>query len=127
MQNAEPTSPATAQRWETLSKSLARVGVETSVVFGLPCLKLGGKAFAALFGNALVLQMSDALKASTLRLEGAALFAPTGAARVMKDWVLIPDTHFKSWGSLTASAMTALATTMPARKRQPKKWPRRLS
>ena len=118
----EPTSPATQKRWDTLSKSLERLDVQRSAMFGMPALKFGKIPFAVLFGNALVLKLEGDTHARTLALEGAVLFDRSGVGRPMPEWVVIPEAHFKVWGSLAATALTAMATTQPARCCLPKKW-----
>jgi hypothetical protein len=123
MTPTEPTNAATQKRWDTLSKSLERLGVEKSVMLGLPSLKFGKTAFAALFGNSLVLKLEGDTHAKALAREGASLFDPSGAGRPMPEWVVITEAHFKDWGSLAATALTAMSTTLPARRRPPKKWP----
>jgi hypothetical protein len=120
MKPAEPPSEANRKRWDTLTRSLTRIGVVAVSTMGLPSLKLDKRVFCALFGNALLLKLDGHSQARALALEGATVFADHG---LMKDWVVVPDTHFKEWGSLTASALTALATTAPAKPRPPKKWP----
>ena len=125
MKKADPTTPATLQRWATLTKSLLRVGVEVLPMAGLPTLKLGGQAFGSLYGNSLVLKLDPASHPSTLALEGVELFDTGGTTHPMKGWIVLPFEHSKEWGALTASALTALATTAKARKRPPKVYPRR--
>ncbi len=124
MKKPEPTTPATQQRWETLAKSLARLDVARSTLTGMPALKFGGKPFGALYGNALLLKLPADMQASALALEGASLAEPAETEGPMKDWVVIPDAHFKNWGSLAARALTAMATTDEARRKPPKRWPR---
>lgn len=119
MTPSEPTTEATQKRWDTLTRSLARVGVVPGSVFGLPGLKFGKTPIAALQGNALVLKLEGHAHARALALEGAHRFDEASKP----EWVVIPTAHWKEWGGLAATALTTQATTLPARRRPPKKWP----
>ncbi len=77
-------------------------GVELSVMFGKPCLKRAGKAFAAEFRGALVFKLeSDAgAHKKALALPGARLWDPSGKNRPMKAWVEVPGSQSRHWTEL---------------------------
>lgn len=83
-------------------------GAESGAMFGMPALKHGGKAFAGLFGDAMVFKLAGAPHATALALKGAELFDPSGAGRPMKAWVVLPAPHHKAWPKMAASALEAL-------------------
>jgi hypothetical protein len=76
----------------------------SGAMFGMPCLKAGGKAFAGYYQGAMVFKLSGAPHAEALGLAGAQLFDPMGA-RPMKEWVQVPATHAKQWTKLARAAM----------------------
>ncbi|MBS2022635.1 MAG: hypothetical protein JST92_09510 [Deltaproteobacteria bacterium] len=124
MKRPEPTSAGTKERYEAIAATLAARGAEASAMFGMPSLKLAGKAFAGVFGDRLVFKLEGAPHAEALALAGAGLFDPSGMGRPMKAWVVVPKKHADAWGRLAEAAMAALAggvagkaATRPAAKR----------
>jgi hypothetical protein len=79
---------------------------EISSLFGKPCLKRGGKAFVARFGEDVVFKLDkDAgVHAKALAIPGAALWDPSGMKRPMKAWVVVPKKHAARWPELARSA-----------------------
>ncbi len=76
----------------------------SGAMFGMPCLKAGGKAFAGYYQGAMVFKLSGAAHAEALGLSGARLFDPVGS-RPMKEWVQVPATHAKQWTRLARAAL----------------------
>jgi hypothetical protein len=76
----------------------------TGAMFGMPCLKAGGKAFAGFYQGAMVFKLTGAEHASALALSGARLFDPMGG-RPMKQWVEVPHAHAARWAELARAAM----------------------
>lgn len=72
-------------------------------MFGMPCLKQGGKAYAGYYQGAMVFKLSGAPHAQALALAGAALFDPMGG-RPMKEWVVVPVDHAAQWVALARDA-----------------------
>ena len=72
-------------------------------MFGMPCLKQGGKAFAGYFKGGMVFKLSGAAHTRALALAGAHLFDPMGG-RPMKEWVVVPAEHESEWLALTRDA-----------------------
>ncbi|NUP06299.1 MAG: hypothetical protein HOW73_09600 [Polyangiaceae bacterium] len=101
MQKTEKTSSATQKAFEALA---ARLAVETGSMFGMSVLKAKGKAFTGIFGDALVFKLTGVTHATALGLKGAALFDPSGAGRPMKEWVVVPKAHAKSWDGFADAA-----------------------
>jgi hypothetical protein len=66
-------------------------------MFGMPTLKVGGKGFAGLFGDAMVFKLQGDAHARARALADAVLFDPSGMGRAMKEWVVLPRTHAKQW------------------------------
>lgn len=120
MKKPAPAKPATLEKWETLARALAPQGVELSAMFGLPALKLAGKAFGGLFGDAIVFKLEGEPHAKALGLKGAALFDPSGMGRPMKQWVVIPSVHHKSWMELALAALAAFQASKPTAKKKRK-------
>jgi hypothetical protein len=102
-----PVPPATARRYDAIAAGLAkRAGVKASSMFGMPTLKLDGKALAGIYGDAMVFKLSGEAVAEALRLAGAHLFDPSGMGRPMKAWVVVPPAHAAEWEQLALRALS---------------------
>ena len=69
----------------------------TGQMFGMPCLKRSGKAFAGFYNGAMLFKLGAPAHAAALTLPGAHLFDPTSHGRPMKEWVEVPATHASRW------------------------------
>lgn len=73
--------PASSARATTaflgVAENLSGDGAGTGSMFGMPCLKARGKAFAGLWGDAMVVKVSSDDHAAALSLKGAHLFDPS--------------------------------------------------
>ena len=58
-------------------------------MFGMPCVNIGGKAFAGLYQDDMVFKLGGDAHAKALALKGSHLFDPSGAGRAMKAWVVV--------------------------------------
>ncbi len=58
-------------------------------MFGMPCVKVNGKAFIGLSQDNFVFKLAEAERLKALKLEGAKFFEPM-AGRAMKEWVELP-------------------------------------
>jgi AraC-like DNA-binding protein len=97
-------------RFDEIAQLMTHEGASRGVLFGKPCLKYGGKAFACLFRDAVAFKLRLKLHADALALEGAQLFDPSGRGRPMKEWVQVPVDHADSWPELARSARNAVGT-----------------
>jgi hypothetical protein len=80
-----------------IEKMTQEDGVTSSQMFGMPCLKVNGKAFAGLHkGKVMVFKLTDMAHKEALSLPGAELFDP-GMGRPMKEWVVVPPEHSGKW------------------------------
>ena len=61
-------------------------------MFGMPCLKNNGKAFAGFYQGAMVFKLPVPQHTEALALSSARLFDPSGRGRLMREWaeVLVP-------------------------------------
>ena len=80
----------------------------TGMMFGMPCLKNNGKAFAGFYEGAMVFKLGTPKHAEALGLSGARLFDPTGRGRPMKEWVEVPFEHVSRWLELAQEALRYL-------------------
>ncbi len=83
--------------------------VSTGQMFGMPCLKINGKAFAGLYQGAMVFKLHGAAHAGALALSGAQIFDPSGRGRAMKEWVQVPAAHAARWPGLGREALAYVA------------------
>ncbi len=72
-------------------------GAEQSQMFGKPCFKVDGKAFACFFNDEMVFKLAGDIHAEAVNLKGAKLFDPSGKGRAMKEWVQVPFAHAARW------------------------------
>lgn len=91
-----PTDPRA--HYEAIAAELAATSPTTQgKMFGMPCLKTNGKAFAGFFQDAMVFKLADPHHTEALGLSGARLFDPSGRGRPMKEWVEVPAEHVSQW------------------------------
>ena len=100
-----PAASAEAQsQYEWIAARLSdEVGATAGKMMGMPTLYRGGKAFAGLFGDAMVFKLEGEAHAAALTLPGSALFDPSGMGRPMKAWVRVPLEHGAEWPQLATS------------------------
>ena len=79
--------------------------VVASKMFGMPTLKVGGKAFAGLYQDAMTFKLGPADLEPARRLPGAASFDPAGMGRPMKEWVMIGLEGRSQWRGLAEKAL----------------------
>lgn len=98
----------TLRHYEQVAARLASRGVKASSMFGMPTLKLDGKAIAGLYGDAMNFKLPPDALAEALRLDGAHLFDPSGMGRPMKAWVVIPVAHAHEWDRFAQLALASI-------------------
>jgi hypothetical protein len=98
--------------YEAIAAGLAEAGVSSSKMFGMPCLKYGGKAFAGFQDGAMAFKLRQPEHAAAHALPGAHLFDPSGAGRPMKEWVEVPATHAARWPEFAREALHYLTATL---------------
>ena len=100
-------SAETQRRYDAVAAGLAGAGVKASSMFGMPTLKLNGKAIGGLWGDAMTFKLAPDALADALRLEGAQSFDPSGRGRPMKAWVVVPLSQSGEWERLARLALAA--------------------
>ena len=80
-------------------------GVSTGKIFGTPCIKTHGKAFAAFSEDAIALKLASDDHRVALALDGARLWDPSGKQRPMKEWVHIPFENAHAWTNTAEQAL----------------------
>jgi hypothetical protein len=90
--------------------------VSTGKWFGMPCLKVGGKVFAAWWQGDAVFKLAGEAHTEALALEGARLFDPRGKGQPMREWVQVPAHAASTWGRFARAAADYVAGIAPARK-----------
>lgn len=114
MTNAEETFNQLARRLAT-----ERDDVTLSQMFGMPCLKVGGKAFAGYYKSCVIFKLSGEAHRRALAAPGASLFDPMGSGRAMKEWVQVPFDASTIWSTLAIGALeyvSARTKSKPATK-----------
>ena len=94
-------------RYDELADDLAAQNDDVTLgkMFGMPCIKRGGKAVAGFWQESVVFKLPDAVaRERALALDGAQLFDPMGG-RPMKEWVVVPASHADEWPGLASEAL----------------------
>ena len=105
--NQPPISSATQRRYDVIAAGLEGAGVKASTMFGMPTLKLNGKAIGGLWGDAMTFKLVPDAVAQALSLAGVQLFDPSGMGRPMKAWVVVPAAQAPEWQRLAQLALRA--------------------
>jgi hypothetical protein len=99
-------SKAARTEYDRIAAALAlQHEVTSGQMMGMPTLYSGGKAFAGLFGDAMVFKLAGAAHEAALALPDARLFDPSGRGRPMKAWVWIPIEDSADWLHLATEAI----------------------
>ena len=105
---------------QTLNDIAAELSSEQDVTvgkwFGKPCLKVGGKVFAALWGGDMAFKLAGEAHAKALHVEGAHLFDPRGKGHPMKEWVQLPAAQSSMWSRFARLACEYVAGAAQAEK-----------
>ena len=103
----QSNSIASEKLFTSIGGQLAKAhrNVEISQMFGKPCLKIKGKAFACFFQNEMVFKLSGKDHEQAMNLKGSQLFDPSGKKRPMKEWVQVSFTYSTMWKQLALSAL----------------------
>jgi hypothetical protein len=83
-----------------------------SQMFGMPCVKIGGKAFAGLWKNNLVVKIGAPRVDVLLKAKAGQQFDPSGMHRPMKEWIMIKapaSAAAKKWIELAEEAKKFVA------------------
>jgi hypothetical protein len=80
--------------------------VELGKMFGMPTIKRGGKATSGLWQESMVFKLTnEAKREQALALGGAERFDPRGG-RPMREWVVVPASHWAEWPRLAQDALS---------------------
>jgi len=90
------------------------------LMFGFPAGFINGNMFMGLFEDSMILRLSDELRDEMMKMKGARHFAPM-AGRVMKTYVVIPDSLLADRKTLSAWVGKALTHGESLPRKQKKK------
>ena len=111
--NRPGASEASRLEYDRIAERLAvEAGVKPGQMMGMPTLFFGGKAFAGLFGEAMIFKLEGEAHAAALASPGASLFDPSGMGRPMKAWVQVPSDLAAEWPRLANLALEALRASL---------------
>jgi len=74
-------------------------------MFGKKCIKVENKAAVALFKEYIVFKLPKEDVTETLKLNGSALWDPSGKGRAMKEWVQLPIEHKSQFKELSIKSV----------------------
>ena len=93
-------------RYQQVEDGLCRAaGAQGGKMFGMPCLKIGGRAFAGLYQDHMVFKLRGGVLAEALALDGSRPFDPMGG-RPMREWVQVPFSQADRWQALAEAALS---------------------
>jgi hypothetical protein len=87
--------------------------IVASKLFGMPTLKVRGKAFAGLFGESMSFKLAPTDLEAAMRLPGAGSFDPSGMGRPMGGWVMVTIAGRAHWRQLAEQALRFVSATAP--------------
>lgn len=90
--------------------------IVSSQMFGMPTLKVRGKAFAGLRGEVMAFKLGPDDLAAANTLPGAAPFDPSGMGRAMGGWVQVGTAGQGEWKRLAEQALKFVAATATKKK-----------
>ena len=104
-----PVSEAARHEYDRIAERLAaEAAVRAGQMMGMPTLFFGAKAFAGLFGAAMVFKLAGEAHLAALAEPGATIFDPSGMGRPMKAWVQVPIADAAVWSRRADQALAAL-------------------
>ena len=92
---------------EIVQTLLSDPRVTEASMFGMPTLKVGGKAFAGLWEKQLVVKIGVPRVQELLKAKTGKQFDPSGMSRPMKEWIAVkaPESNAKKkWLALAQEA-----------------------
>ena len=92
---------------EVVQALLSDPRVTEASLFGMPALKVGGKAFAGLWEKQLVVKIGAPRTEELLKAKAGKSFDPSGRGRPMKEWIAIKEPAAqarKKWLALAEEA-----------------------
>ena len=87
-----------------------RAEVTAGKLFGMPCLKAGGKAFAGSYAGGVAFKLPAGAREQAAGLAGSAAFDPSGRGRPMKEWVVVAAEQEDAWDDLADAAIAFVLT-----------------
>jgi hypothetical protein len=96
------------ERYDALAEEFVARGAKRSQMFGMPVLKKGDKVFCGTFGNAMTFKLGPGDLDWVRRQKGVEPFEPM-PGRAMKEWVLVPVEHSRTWAKLAERAFSNLS------------------
>ena len=108
---ANPKKVSSSQ-YEALAETVQQEfpDIESGSLFGMPCLKAGGKAVIGSFDSGAVFKLEGEAHTEALALSGSVLFDPSGKGRAMKAWVVVTSEHEDRWPGFAANAILAASS-----------------
>jgi len=87
--------------------------VVASQMFGMPVLKVRGKAFAGLHGQVMTFKLPSTELHAAMKLPGGGPFEPM-PGRAMGGWVQVSTASEKQWQALAEQSLAFVASITPA-------------
>jgi hypothetical protein len=104
------------EAFEDIAEELAERGVESSKMFGMPTLKMSGKAFAGLHRGSMAFKLPPNVHKEAMTLRGSRPFDPSGMGRPMKEWVIVTESHERRWPGFAEVARAYVAEHVDTKK-----------
>jgi hypothetical protein len=101
-----PSRKVSTPQWEQLLAAVQELHPEVTsgAMFGMPCAKVGGKAFMGSFDGGAVFKLDEPTRSQALSLAGSELFDPSGG-RPMREWIVVGVDHQDRWVTFAQAAL----------------------
>lgn len=103
--------PATSPRFDAFAADvvLRHDDIDQGELYGRPCLRVRGRAFAVAEGDGVVFKLPRARYDELKALPGTAPFEPSGRDKVTGTWLLVPSPLRQRWRALADECIAFVA------------------
>jgi TfoX/Sxy family transcriptional regulator of competence genes len=106
---------------ELFASLVEPIDCEKRQMFGYPCAFVNGRMFAGVFGDSIMVRLSEPERSELLGVAGATVPDPMGG-RPMREYVQFPDSMLEDEEALAAWVRRGFgyAGTLPPKRKKPK-------
>ncbi len=83
--------------------------IDQGSLFGMPCLRVHGKAFAGSYDGGVAFKLPAARYKEVRRLPGVTAFDPSGDGKPMGTWLVVPSPYRQQWRALADESIAFVA------------------
>jgi hypothetical protein len=83
--------------------------IDQGALFGMPCLRVHGKAFAGSYDGGVAFKLPPARYEAVRRLVGVTPFDPSGQGTPIGTWLVVPSPYRQQWRALADESIAFVA------------------